>query len=351
MFDTPLISIIVPVYNVERYLSKCLDSLIQQTYTNIEIICVNDGSKDGSEKIINKYLRRDDRVKLINKKNQGVSKARNTGINYAKGKYIMFVDADDWVDTDTCEKSWCAMRKEDADVVLWSYVSENNGLQSYKNIYPKDKIFNEEMTKRLLHRRFVGIRGEELAHPELADSLCPVWGKLYKASLIKEHNIQFVDLSEIGTYEDGLFNLEVFLYVKKAVYLNKYFYHYRRDNENSITSKYNMNLYEQWQRLFDRMEEYIKVKQLSDDYVDALNNRIALSILGLGLNVLAADMLLFNKMKMLKNIVQQERYKAAYNNLELKYFPIHWKVFYFCAKHGCSLGLYCTLYVIERIIS
>lgn len=351
MFDSPLISIVVPVYNAEKYLEQCLDSLIQQSYINIEIICIDDGSKDYSSEVVEEYMRRDNRVKLIKQENTGVSGTRNKGINYTQGEYIMFVDSDDWIDLNTCESALNSIIKNDADIVMWSYVSEREGEKNYKNIFPEETIFDVDMTRKVLHRRLVGILGEELAHPEMADSLCPVWGKLYKTNIIKNYDIQFVDLDEIGTYEDGLFNLEVFFYVKKVVYLKEHFYHYRRNNKNSITSKHNDNLYEQWQQLFNKMEKYIKEKQLSSDYMDALYNRIALSILGLGLNILAEDARVLHKVKCIKRIVKQERYMDAYKKLELKYFPLHWKVFYFCAKHGFSLGMYGMLYVISRIIS
>lgn len=351
MFDSPLISIIVPIYNAEKYLEQCLDSLIQQSYINIEIICIDDGSKDSSSEVVDKYVRRDKRVKLIRQENAGVSKTRNTGISYAQGEYIMFVDSDDWIDLNTCESVLDLIVENNADIVMWSYVSEREDEKNYKNVFSEDLIFDANMTRKMLHRRFVGLLGEELAHPEMADSLCPVWGKLYKTSIIKKYDIHFVDLDEIGTYEDGLFNLEVFFHAKKVVYLKEHFYHYRRNNRNSITSKHNDNLYEQWQQLFNKMENYIKEKQLSSDYIDALDNRIALSILGLGLNILAEDVGVLHKIKHIQRIIKQERYMVAYRKLEIKYFPLYWKVFYFCAKHGLSLGLYSMLYVIGKIIS
>lgn len=101
----PLISIIVPVYNTEQYLSKCLDSLINQTYKNIEIICVNDGSTDNSADILNEYDKKDKRVRMISQKNCGLSATRNTGLKNCCGEYVMFLDSDDWIDFDTCEKA------------------------------------------------------------------------------------------------------------------------------------------------------------------------------------------------------------------------------------------------------
>ena len=285
MKEQPLVSVIIPVYNVERYLAQCLDSVSRQIYQNLEIICVNDGSRDGSPDILRRYADEDARIQVIDKANGGVSQARNDALDCARGEYIMFVDSDDWVEPDACENAVNAMREYDADIVMWSYVSETENRSSRKVIFPETTVFEKEEVRAKLHRRFVGAMGEELSHPELVDSLCPVWGKLYRRSLIQKSGARFVDLAEIGSYEDGLFNLEVFGKADRVVYLAAYLYHYRRDGSSSVTSGYNPRLYDQWQTLYDRMEAIIRSNQLGSEYEAALNNRIALGILGLGLNI------------------------------------------------------------------
>ena len=105
MKEQPLVSVIIPVYNVERYLAQCLDSVSHQTYQNLEIICVNDGSRDGSLDILRRYADEDARIQVIDKANGGVSRARNDALDCARGEYIMFVDSDDWVEPDACENA------------------------------------------------------------------------------------------------------------------------------------------------------------------------------------------------------------------------------------------------------
>lgn len=351
MKEQPLISVIIPVYNVERYLAQCLDSVINQTYSNLEIICVNDGSEDSSLTILQQYASNDARVRILEKKNAGVSGARNDGLACAQGSHIMFVDADDWIEPETCEKAIHGMVAYDADIVMWSYVSETENRSSQKVIFPQTTVFEEEEVKTKLHRRFIGAIGEELAHPELVDSLCPAWGKLYKRSLIEKSGAKFIDLAEIGSYEDGFFNLEVFGEAHKAVYLAEYLYHYRRDTSASVTSGYNPNLFNQWQRLYDRMESYIQAKQLGEIYHTALENRIALGILGLGLNITASPQSIPGKVKDIHVIISQERYRKAYKALSLHNFPIHWKLFYWFARMRFSLGVFVLLSVIHAIIS
>ena len=346
----PLVSIIVPVYNVEQYLPQCLDSIVNQTYKNIEVICVNDGSPDNSIKILEEYASRDSRIKVISQKNQGVSSARNIAHQYVNGDYIIYVDGDDWLDVSTFEIAVEKAIEVSADVVMWSYISESKNRSDKKIIFDDEFIFDETKVKQMLHRRFIGIAGSELAHPEQADSLCPVWGKMYKSNIILKSNVKFVDLDKIGTYEDGLFNLEVFKYVHKAVYLPVNLYHYRRTNSESQTAKYRPRLFEQWQKLFDEMQLYIGDNGLSEEYEDALSNRIALSILGLGLNILSSDFSAKKKKKLIKEIITSDRYKEAYKKLEFKYFPIHWKLFYSFAKAGNATGVYMLLKVIQRII-
>ena len=236
MKEQPLVSVIIPVYNVERYLAQCLDSVSHQTYQNLEIICVNDGSRDGSPDILRRYADEDARIQVIDKANGGVSRARNDALDCARGEYIMFVDSDDWVEPDACENAVNAMREYGADIVMWSYVSETENRSSRKVIFPETTVFEKEEVRAKLHRRFVGAMGEELSHPELVDSLCPVWGKLYRRSLIQKSGARFVDLAEIGSYEDGFFNLEVFGKADRVVYLAAYLYHYRRDGSSSVTS-------------------------------------------------------------------------------------------------------------------
>lgn len=346
------ISIIVPVYNAEEYLPRCLDSLINQTYENIEIICINDASTDNSLSVLQKYKRSDERIKIIDKENEDVSFARNAGLRASQGEYVMFVDSDDWIDVNTCELALQQIVENTADVVIWNYISEHNSSSVKKEIFINDKIvFENNDVQKKIHRRFIGIVGEELSCPEKADSLCTVWGKLYRKSVIDENNIEFPDIRKIGTYEDGLFNLYLFKYVKKAVYINKALYHYRRTNFSSVTSGYKPDFEEQWHNLFDIMERYINENDLPNVYRQALNNRIALSVLGLGLNELKSPRNSLKKINHIKQMLKLDKYKRAYKELKLDYFPIYWKVFYACVKFNFALGVYILLLCIRRIIN
>ena len=114
------ISVIIPVYNIEKYLVKCLDSVINQTFTDIEIICINDGSTDNSLSILEEYAQKDKRIKIINKENGGLSSAWNAGLNEVSAEYLTFVDGDDWIDTNTFKLAYEAMLNNNVDYVCWS---------------------------------------------------------------------------------------------------------------------------------------------------------------------------------------------------------------------------------------
>ena len=136
---TPKISVIIPCYNVEKYLRECLDSVVNQTLKDIEIICVNDGSTDGTQKILEEYAQKDDRILLINKPNGGLSLARNTGMEKMRGEYVAFLDSDDWVDLDFYEKLYNAAKQNGADSAIGCtvyFLDEKNIVNGYITVTP-----------------------------------------------------------------------------------------------------------------------------------------------------------------------------------------------------------------------
>lgn len=344
MKPEPTVSIIVPVYNVESYIQQCMDSILKQTYPNIEVICVDDGSTDASGEIIDRYAKADARIFTIHVPNSGVASARNTALSYATGEYVTFVDGDDWIDTTTCEKAVLHAEAQHVDLVIWPYIREFPNHSAPKVIFPEQRIFDENECKNL-QRRMIGLWGTELAHPENADALCTVWGKLYRREIIEKNNILFTDLQRIGTYEDGVFNLYYLAHVKSAVYIPDYLSHYRKNT--GMTSKYRSKLASQWENLFSDMRSYIKEHECDFSFEDALNNRISLSIIGLGLNALALP----NREALheIHNILSEEEYRTAIKKLPMRYFPPHWWTFFSCCKLNFALGVFLLLKCMERI--
>ena len=216
------ITVIVPVYNVEHYLDKCLDSLINQTYKNLEIIVINDGSTDNSGEICQEYAQKDSRIIYIEKENGGQSEARNMGLDRMTGSYVTFVDSDDWVELDYVENLYKKITEYQADIAVGNYYSFNEaegmyyfhifGDSCYEKVYDNVSIF-ENLYESQEMKSF---------------ALISVWGKLYKADLLK--HLRF-DIGKLG--EDGYLNQKIYLLAEKTIYLNKGLYAYRQREGSS----------------------------------------------------------------------------------------------------------------------
>ena len=342
----PKISIIVPVYNVEKYIEKCIISLIEQTMKDIEIILVNDGSTDNSLKICQKYAQKDKRILLIDKQNTGVSDTRNVGIERANGEYIMFVDSDDWIENLACEISYNEAKEQDADSVIFGYYRESSKGTTIKNIFEEEKIvFNKREIYDEILVPTLGLIDEKLRRPQRLDTLVPIYAKLYKTDIIKNKNIRYMNLSKIPS-ECLLFNFDYYLNSSKVVYIKKYLYHYRRNNFTSITKGYRDNLFEKWIYWIDYMK---KREELSDEILQkALYSRICFSIIPLSGNAIKKEKIT-ELYKEMKKILNHEYYIEAYKQLEFNYFPIHWKIYFKLAKNR-RIFLFCIMSKLMRMI-
>ena len=209
-----LISVIVPVYNVEKYIRRCLDSIVNQTYSNLEIILIDDGSKDASGKICDEYAKKDNRITVIHKKNGGLSDTRNVGINAAKGKYITFVDSDDIICCDYIEHLYYLLKKYNCKMSI-------SGLEIVPSKNKKnDKYIEEKIEKTEALRR--------LLVDDISVSSC---SKLYEISLFKD-----VHFPKGKLYEDNGTTYKLIEKCDSIGYSNKKIYKYYR-NSNSITNK------------------------------------------------------------------------------------------------------------------
>lgn len=346
MNNEPLVSIIVPVYNVSEFLPQCMDSLIRQSYHNIEIIAVNDGSTDNSLEILNRYAQKFPQIKIISQTNAGLSAARNTGIDASKGEYLCFVDSDDWMDTDTCQKAIEVVQKNNVDIVCWNYVKEYRARSISVRCIKTDEFYNENNIKNL-YRRIVGPIKEELAFPQYLDSLSTAWGKLYRSELIKKSSISFVSTKEIGT-EDLLFNIEVFNHIQRAYLMADCLNHYRKYNSTSLTATYKPDLIEQWTNLQNRI---LTIIGQDEELKQAYFNRIALSIIGIGLNECTSKESLKSKKVKINSYLSSKYANQALKQLNLRYFPVHWKVFFGSAKYHYEWIFLCLLIIIYKMIN
>lgn len=342
-----MISIIVPIYNVATYLSQCLDSLINQTYRDIEIICVDDGSTDESPYILADYAEKDSRIQIIRQENRGLSGARNVGIERAQGEWMMFVDSDDWIEKTCCQQVTDVI-SNDMDLVFFSYIREFREVSKPQYIFDQKGRSFEEKRMDWLYQRLIAPVGNELKHPEKIDSLSTAWGKLYRTSIIKEYKLEFVDTKQIGT-EDLLFNVYYFSYIKKAVYVPSPMYHYRKYNEKSLTSTYKFHLVEQWETLFEMIEKWI-VPLNRDDLLAALQNRRALCLIGVGLNIVSSSKSYLEQYNELSSFLKKRWYRVAIKELSLSKLPLHWWGFFGSAKLRLVVNVYLMLCFIKSLL-
>lgn len=259
------VSVIIPVYNCEKYIAECIESLIGQTLKECEFIFVNDGSSDKSKEIIEGYSQNDSRIKIINQENGGVSVARNTGLKNSVGEYIGFVDGDDCVDCDYYEKLYEVAKTNSCEIVICDWKSELKGNKNRLNLpFIRDKV---------LDKRYI----EKEVYPFLieSDKLNSVCNKIFNNKMIKENKVIFPVGVELG--EDGAFNVRAITYATNVYYLDLCGYYYR-EVEGSATRnvikkdyfkralnvyKNRLKEYEEWTIEEEKIEELKAIKFLN----------------------------------------------------------------------------------------
>lgn len=244
------VSIIIPVYNIpEQNLRKCIESVINQTLEEIEIILVDDGSTDSSGIICDEYATIDNRVKVIHKLNCGLSAARNTGFENAKGEWITFLDSDDWIEPHTCEETYKLGIENDVDIVIFSTIQE---FGKFKKIF-KYKLKNKKVYTK---NECTNLQCEIL---NFEGNIATAWAKLYKREFLERNNLKHNEKLRQGS--EGIeFNIRVFEKVQKVIFTNKIYYHYVF-NPNSISAKHNVENHFWVIRCFEIIEKDIETSK------------------------------------------------------------------------------------------
>ena len=316
------VSVILPVYNCDKFLAVCLDSIISPTYSDIEIICIDDGSSDSSGSILDNYAAKDSRILVVHRKNSGVSEARNYAMKLMSGEYVMFVDADDWLERDAIEETLRFVIENKLDICSFSYISERDNGRSYKELFRHSVVFDKDGSRKMC-RRMIGPIGEEMKNPLMLDSYGTIWAKLYKRTTIED--LQFESLNLIGSAEDSLFNMFAYSRAHRTGYVHRYFYHYRKNNEGSITKKFRANLMECWKAQYD----IIRREFGDEDSLKALNNRIAINHYGLIANYMKAE----NRKRLIAQLYDDVIFSQARSTIQIEYMSPVWRVYFYLIKH------------------
>ena len=249
------VSVIIPVYNVEKYIDKCMESVLNQTYSNLEIILVDDGSPDNSGKMCDEYAVKDNRVKVIHKENGGLSSARNAGLDIATGEYVAFIDSDDFVETTMIEKVVSKIEETNADVCMFSHFTYN-GETSVAHARPLDKDeYETEEIRDLIIPMFIGQK-DAVGHHLLGFVCC----QLFRRSSIGEQRFK----SEREYYaEDIVFDLEFYIRAKKMCVVNEPLYYYRYV-ESSLSNRYRKNLFDKFALLLEFKQSFVLDNDIKD---------------------------------------------------------------------------------------
>ena len=257
----PKISIIVPVYNVEDYIEKCIKSILNQVFTEFELILVDDGSTDNSGNICDKYAEKDNRIIVIHKENGGISSARNIGLNIAKGEYIAFVDSDDYINKNMYHTLYNLIIKTQSDIAMCNYKTISKDEEVNLN---EDQIINSHDIKCINNIQYLNnLYGKDKV------KYIVMWNKLYKNEIFRK--LRFKD----SRIEEDEFIIHHVLYLSdKIVYIDKnYYYYYMQRNNSIVGSKYNLKRLDKIYALEDRIE-FFKEKKLVDLYNKAVKDYI-----------------------------------------------------------------------------
>lgn len=241
--NKPLISVIVPIYNAEKFLSQCIDSVLNQSYKNIEIILLNDGSKDKSGSICQEYAEKDTRIIYIEKNNSGVSDTRNMGLKQATGDYIFFLDSDDYLAPQCFEILY--MASGEGQLAITGYYLD---FTNKRNIYIPQQAYGSYTNIKEFLLDF---------HKYYATKFNFVWGKLYRTEIIRKHNITFREEIQLG--EDQLFNQDYYRFCYQGITAVQHNgYYYRQHSESTLSKKFNPHMFQWNEYCFSSIRDYLK---------------------------------------------------------------------------------------------
>lgn len=255
-----LVSIIIPVYNTEKYLGYCLNSVVSQTYCQIEIILVNDGSTDNSLTICQNYAKIDDRISIITIGNGGVSKARNVGLDAAKGEFVQFVDSDDVIRSNMVECLIQLMEMYQVDLAVCGFkkIKLSEDIGRAETVTLSTGIMGREcvLTRELL----LGKMGHILWKTSTLESMT---NKMFRRTIIEDNHIRF--LTDLSLGEDFCFNMDCIQYINGVVFTSEAYYYYLQENKNALTRKYRSDLFDNQMFLIERfcnlIKEFVKISR------------------------------------------------------------------------------------------
>lgn len=324
------VSVIIPIFNVEKYLAMCVDSVLAQSYPNLEIILVDDGSPDCCPKICDKYDATDERIKVIHKQNGGLVSAWKAGFKLSTGKYIGFVDSDDWIDYDMYERLMDVAAKADADIVACNFIREEASGSRMKGAKERQILQAGEYNQdRIKHEILVGLINNKMGRVMSPNRVT----KLFKRQLL-DNNICFCD-NEISYGEDLVVTFSCVCDAKRIIIMNDFYPYHYRINQLSITNQYDSKRINQINRLQYQITRIAEVKgcEITEQLA---NNYISLVLESMESEILFTSYSKTIVLKHIHNICTTDLFNQAFLNANTKRLPLKLKIWLFlimCRKY------------------
>ena len=314
-----LISVIVPVYNVEKYLKKCIDSIRAQTYSNIEIILIDDGSTDTSGSICDEYANNFENIKVFHKKNGGLMSAWKYGFEHALGEYIGFVDSDDWIEAEMYDKLLSALKSTKSDIAV-------AGLIKGEYIYVQPSIFKGIVKSEDTYCKLIN-DGSFMGRGIIPSRVV----KLFKSKIVKNVIPYCIDIISLG--EDMVMNFAAFMFADRVVFLNDFFPYHYRVNLNSITQKFDYNIFDKVM-LFEN--QLVLISKLNKyDFSLQLNADLGCNVINIIERICHSDIKYNEKKKYISEIYLNKKNIEIFKSIDCRKWSIRYRIYHILFIRGC----------------
>lgn len=310
----PKISVIIPVYNVEKYLHRCVESVLNQTFQDFEIILINDGSTDPSGQICDEFTQKDSRITVIHKNNARVSAARNDGLKVAKGEYVSFIDSDDWIEPDMYQVMIQKAEELNLDFIMCDYKKKSDNYEEERTQPIRGGYYSEDQIKDELFQCLIMFDHIEFP-PTISNWVC-----LINTDFLKRNNISYDE--DVHYSEDSLFGSKMMYHATKFFYLKGFHYYNYFYNPTSTTNTYNDKKWSSYLKINERLEKYFE-KTVEYDF----SRQIKINMLYFTLNSLGqikySDSNSVCRIKMIKDIMYHPKVKQIFQGFKMP--NISWK--------------------------
>lgn len=337
------VSIIVPIYNVEKYLHQCVDSLVDQTLNDIEIILVDDGSPDNCPEICDEYARKDTRIKVVHKKNGGLSSARNAGLDVAEGEYVAFIDSDDYVAPEMMEKRYLVAKEHDLDACYCDYNFDYDGKVWSANKQKNNSLLkNKEEVKNFLF----DMVGPLPNYPSDVKHLVSVWLALYKTDIIKKNKIQF-ESERLYPSEDLLFHIDFLSHCSSIGNITDAMYYWRY-RPGSLSRSYSSKRFKLYIALLNRVKEKLDEHYLEDEY----RLHYQRCVYSFFRSIMKYESLVSKEPHVFKRLQQRCSHpliESVYATYPIKEMVLKHQVFLTCMKQKLVLPIYLMCWIENKI--